>query len=228
MAEARDARSTPEARAISRLAATRPDAELAVLRGFFRGLREIDELVSAASLNELYESQWAVLGIVSRSYQLMLCCIDQLAGGNWNGFYAAARGLVETLCAVVWVRQAPERLVALVRTDQLSIVKMVNAGGRKYPDVKGVYAELSAIAHPNRDSHVLGPRPVEELGERSIMSPFTLSFSTAYAALKINLLTTIGPRIVRELRGLLEQDANIVRQGRVMAELVRNERDGTS
>jgi hypothetical protein len=228
MADARDARSTPEERAISKLTATRPDAELAILRDFFRELREIDELVSAASLYELYESQWAVLGILSRSYQLMLCCIDQLAGGNWNGFYAAARGLVETLCSVVWAREAPERLVALVRTDQLKIGRMVSAGGRKYPDVKDVYAELSAIAHPNRDSHLLGHRPVEEWGKRSMMSPFTLSFSDEYAALKMNLLTTIGPRIVQELRGLLEQDANIVRQGRIMAKLVRNERDGTS
>jgi hypothetical protein len=80
MTDARDARSTPEERAISKLAATRPDAELAALRDYFLGLREIDELVSAASLNELYEAQWAVLGIVSRSYQLMLCCIEQLAG----------------------------------------------------------------------------------------------------------------------------------------------------
>lgn len=226
MTDAQDARSTPEERAISRLEATRPDAELAVLRDFFHGLREIDELVSAASLYELYESQWAVLGIVSRSYQLMLCCIDQLAGGNRNGFYAAARGLVETLCCVVWVGETPERLVTLVRTDRLKIGKMANAGVRKYPDVKGVYAELSAIAHPNRNSHVLGSRPVEDLGKRSIMSPFALSFSTASAALKINVLTAIGPRIVQELIDLLEQDANIARQGRVMAKFVWTERDG--
>lgn len=58
------------------------------------------------------------------------------------------------------------------------------------------------------------------------MSPFTLSFSTASAALKTNVLTAIGPRIVQELTDLLEQDANIARQGRIMAKFVREERDG--
>ncbi|MDP9439441.1 MAG: hypothetical protein M3P49_11975, partial [Actinomycetota bacterium] len=86
MTDAQDASLTPEAQAISKLRAVRPDSELAVLEDFFRGLREIDELASAASPYELYESQWAILGVVSRSYQLMLCCIEQLAGGNWNGF----------------------------------------------------------------------------------------------------------------------------------------------
>jgi len=40
----------------------------------------------------------------------MLCCIDQIAGANCNGFYAAARGLVETLCSIVWASEVSERL----------------------------------------------------------------------------------------------------------------------
>jgi hypothetical protein len=80
---------TPEEQAVSKLKAASfqiDDDKIVALEDFFHQLREIDNQVSRASPTKLYESQWALLGIISRSYQLMLCCIDQIAGENWNGF----------------------------------------------------------------------------------------------------------------------------------------------
>jgi hypothetical protein len=48
----------------------------------------------------------------------MLCCIGQIAGGNWNGFYAGTRGLTEPLCSIVWASDIPERLSQLVRIQR--------------------------------------------------------------------------------------------------------------
>lgn len=212
----------PEEQAISKLRAISfqiDDDKIVALEEFFHQLREIDNQVSCASTTKLYESQWALLGIVSRSYQLMLCCIEQIAGGNWNGFYACARGLTETLCSIVWASDIPERLPELVRIQKLNNGKMLNAGYRKYPEIKGAYSFLSDIVHPSRDSHLLGFWPTEERGEKGVWSPFTLTFSDCFAAQKIDLLVVIGPKINQELMKLLAQDADVVKQGRVMTQL---------
>jgi len=63
----------------------------------------------------------------------MLCSIEQIASGNWNGFYAAARGLAETLGSIAWVSQSPDRLTALVRTDQ----PRIKAGSRQATEARG-------------------------------------------------------------------------------------------
>ena len=127
---------SPEEQALSKLRAAPyaiGEEQIAALEEFFRQLRRIDEQVTSASRTKLYESQWALLGIVSRSYQLMLCCTEQIAGGNWNGFYAAARGLAETLGSIAWASESPDRLTALVRTDQLRNKALLDAGRRKIP-----------------------------------------------------------------------------------------------
>jgi hypothetical protein len=155
----------PEEQAISQLRAAPyeiSDEDIAALEDFFRQLRTIDQQVTSASPTKLYESQWALLGIVSRSYQLMLCCIEQIAGGNWNGFYAAARGLAETLGSIAWVSESPERLTALVRSDQLRLKALLDAGRRKYPDFSDTYSALSSIVHPNRGSRRFGQSPRQE------------------------------------------------------------------
>lgn len=216
MDKAIDARMSPEERAISKLRAAPyeiGEEQIAALEKFFRQLRRIDELVTAASPTELYESQWALLGIVSRSYQLMLCSIEQIAGGNWNGFYAAARGLAETLSSVAWASESPERLTSLVGSDQLRIKALMDAGRRKHPGLGDTYSALSSIVHPNRDAHLLSPRP----SAQRIVSPFALEFSDHFARQKIAILADLGPRITSELTSLLEQGPDIAKRGRVMA-----------
>ena len=210
----------PEERTIANLRAAPyviGDEEIAALEEFFRQLRWIDERVTAASPTELYESQWALLGIVGRSYQLMLCCIEQIAGGNWNGFYAAARGLAETLGSIVWASESPERLTALVRTDELRNKALLDAARRKYPKLGETYSALSSIVHPNRGSHLLSPLPVSRVGALRIMTPFTLGFSDHYARQKIAILMDLGPSITGELTSLLAQSPDVPKRGQMMA-----------
>ena len=38
-----------------------------------------------------------ILGLMTRGYQLMICCTEQLVNRNFNGFYKSFRGLVELL-----------------------------------------------------------------------------------------------------------------------------------
>jgi hypothetical protein len=208
----------PEERTIANLRAA-PYAigqeEIAALEEFFRQLRRIDEQVTATSPTELYEAQWALLGIISRSYQLMLCCIEQIAGGNWNGFYAAARGLAETLGSIVWASESPERLTALVRTDELRNKALLDAARRKYPGFSETYSGLSRIVHPNQEAHLLAPVAT---GLRT-MSPFVLAFSDDFARRKIAVLVDLGPTITSELASLLAQRPDVPKRGRVVAQL---------
>jgi hypothetical protein len=213
----------PEERAIAELRDAPyaiGDEEIVALGEFFRQLRWIDERVTAASPTELYESQWALLGIVSRSYQLMLCCLEQIAAGNWNGFYAAARGLAETLGSVAWASESPERLNALVGTDELRNKALLDTARKKYPDFAGTYSVLSSIVHPNRDAHLLSPRPVSRPGAQRTMTPFSLGFSDHFARQKVAILVDLGPSITSELTSLLAQGSDIPKRGRVMARLV--------
>lgn len=215
---------TPEEQAVSRLGVSPfklDDDSLAALERYFHQLREIDRQVSRSSPNEFYQSQWGILGIVGRSYQLTLCCIDQIASENWNGFYVAARGLVETLCSVVWASQATQRLVALVEHQPLGIGKILNAGYRQYPELQQTHQELSSVVHPNRDSYLLGFRPVEQRAEFGIWSPFTLTFSDQYAARKLSLLIDISSKVTDELSGLLSQNPDAAKQGKVMTRIIR-------
>jgi hypothetical protein len=197
------------------------EEKTAALEEFFRQLRASDDAVSRASPLELYESMWAILGIIGRSYQLMLCAIDQLADGNWNGFYVAARGLAETLCAVAWVNENQDRLPSLVRFEALRIGRIMNAGYRKYSQLQDIYARLSSISHPNRGSHLLGFRSPDERQDKGIWSPFCLTFSDHFANEMMELLLEIGPKIIREL-DLLTRDLSIVRKGRLMAQIVQS------
>ena len=71
----------PEEEALCRLAASRSnlgEAKVEALRGVFVELRRIGSEVAAISPLHLYEAQWATLGIVGRSYQLMVCGVEQI------------------------------------------------------------------------------------------------------------------------------------------------------
>lgn len=95
----------------------------------------------------------------------------------------------------------------------------MNAGYRKYSQLQDTYAPLSSISHPNRDSHLLGFRSPGDREDKGIWSPFCLTFSDHFANEMMDLLLEIGPKIIREL-DLLTRDLSIVRNGRLMAQLV--------
>jgi hypothetical protein len=188
------------------------------LRQRFQRLRELERAVNATSPRCLYEGQWAILGLIARGYQLSLCCIEMLAHGNWNGFYAGARGLLEAICAASWVLENVKRLPSLVRQEPVKAGKMLNAGYAKWPDLKGVYGDLSAIVHPARDGHVLGFNRAALEGD-GVMTSFSMGFSDSSFSLKLNTLRTLLLRFVEEIGGLAALREDAIRVGRVMAEL---------
>lgn len=192
------------------------DADLTQLDSYFQELHKLDDIVARASPDKLYEAQWSVLGIIKRCYELMLCAIEQLSKKNWNGTYAAARGLAESLGALAWVLENTARLPSLVQFDQVSIGKIMNAGYLRHPALKELYSSLSGIVHPGRDSHILGFREPFDT-TKVMMSPFSMGFSDYFAQQKISIITSLGGMICESLRELVSQDPDeVIKQGRVM------------
>ena len=210
---------TPECEVIAGLRSCdfKIDAErLGQLELYFEQLHFFDDLVARVSPDKLHEAQWSILGIIKRCYELMLCAIEQLSRKNWNGCYAAVRGLAETLGSVAWVLDNTARLPSLVQFDQVGIGKIMNAGYSRYPELKELYSSLSGIVHPGRDSHLLGFRkPFDP--STVMMTPFKLEFSDYFAQQKINIITGLGGMICDSLRELISLDHDkVIKQGRVM------------
>lgn len=209
----------PETKAISRLSSSQfeidgTDAE--ALKNYFEMLRRIDDEVSRVAPEKLHESKWTILGVISRSYQLMICSINQVSDGNWNGYYTSTRGLIETLCSLVWLNDNPARLPNLVQMESANIGSMLNAGYEKYPDIEESYKYLSGIVHPGRNSHLLGFRDSEDYPEKGMMSPFNMTFSQYWAEEKISLLRNVGNKIEAELEIIASYDDEMYQKGRVM------------
>lgn len=218
----------PEEQAVERLASSWPQISAThaeYLQVWFGQLRAIDEELARPSPRQLHESLWAALGLLNRCYELMLCSIDQISTRNLNGFYAGARGLVETLSALVWVNEKPERLCSLVQFETPRIGRLLNAGYQKYPIVKQVYSNMSSVVHPSRGSHLLSPRPVEDRRDRGAFGPFGLDFSASFCQRMVADLIKLGQLIARELETLVSQDAQVFSGGRLMVEIVEQGRD---
>ncbi len=210
---------TPESEIIGGLRSSQvnvDDLHLGKFERYFQELRELDDIVARASSDKLYEAQWSVLGIINRCYELMLCAIEQLSKKNWNGTYAAVRGLAESLGAVAWVLENTARLPSLVQFDQVGIGKIMKAGYSRHPNLKELYSSVSSIVHPGRDSHLLGFRePLDRT--KVMMSPFSMDLSDAFAQQKINIITSLAGMICESLRELVSRDHNeVIKQGRVM------------
>jgi hypothetical protein len=211
----------PEEVAICKLEASSFNVDLDTadeLRRYFEHLRELERSINAASPRCLYEGQWAILGLIARGYQLSLCCIEMLAEGNWNGFYAGARGLLEATCAATWALQNVERLPSLVRQEKVKPGKMLNAGYSKWPYMKELYSELSAIVHPARDGHLLD-FDSGVLEGNGLMTSFSMSFSNSFFNRKLDTLRTLLIRYVAEIDELANLKEDSIRVGKVMAEL---------
>ena len=188
------------------------------LRRYFRHLRELERSINAISPRRLYEAQWAILGLIARGCQSSLCCIEMLAEGNWNGFHASARGLLETVCAAAWTLQNVERLPSLVRQEQVKPGKMLNAGYSKRPCPKELYGEFSAIVHPPRDGHLLSFNS-DALERNGIIVSFSMSLSDSLFKRHIKALRVLLLRFVMGIRELANLKEHSIRTGNVMAEL---------
>jgi hypothetical protein len=194
--------------------------EIKICRHFFVELREIDQLIWKESPEQLFESQWALLGIVSRSYQLSLSSIQQIYSKNFNGYYCSVRGLMETLSGIIWSNENRERLKSFVQFTPLKIGRLMNSSYKKYPQLKNLYSKLSNIAHPNRDSHLLGFRKKEEIenGVIGFMSPFDMDFSNYFANEKMKILIVLLVAIITELR-IITSHNDSIKNGKVMVSI---------
>lgn len=219
----------PELKAIAVLRAIWPEipeSQLESLRDSFRQLRAIDDTVASPSPSELHESRWGALGLLSRCYQLSLCSVEQIGRKNLNGFYATARGLVETVCSVAWVNEKPERLASLVQLETLRTGRILNTGYRKHPSLKRIYSEMSKIVHAHRSSHLLGARPAGERSTKGVFGPFQLEFSSWFAKAMVEDLVNLCQLAIAELEALVAQGERTFKQGRLMARVVGRSDDG--
>ena len=209
----------PESLAIRRLqrcGAPLSPEHVAHFREYFDALRRLETATNLASPFELSEGQWALLGFISRAYQLSICCTEMLAGKNWNGFYAGARGLAEAVAAVAWSLQKVARLPLLVREEPIAIGKVMNPGYAKHPELKEMYRNMSFAVHPARFGHLLGfhPRPEDHAG---IMTSFSMDFSEYFFGIKVATLVVLTTWFATDARTLLElDDGAALRQGRIM------------
>ena len=194
--------------------------ELNICYNFFIELRRIDQLIWKESPEQLFESQWALLGIVSRSYQLSLSSIQQIYSKNFNGFYCSVRGLMETLSSIIWSNENRDRLKSFVQFTPMKIGRLMNASYKKYPQLKNLYSKLSNVAHPNRDSHLLGFRKKAEIdnGILGFMSPFDMDFSDYFAKEKMKILVVLLIAIITELKIIISYDDSI-KNGKIMASI---------
>jgi hypothetical protein len=197
-----------------------PERQVHSLRDFFDQLRVIDSQIASKSPSELHESRWGALGLLSRCYQLTLCSVEQIARKNLNGFYAAARGLVETVCSIAWVNEKPERLCSLVQIEKLRPGRVLNAGYQRHPVLKEIYSTMSRVVHPNRMSHLLGPRPDHERAEKGVFGPFQLDFSSSFAKAMVGDLINVSQLAITEFEALISCGEEIFKQGRSMAKNV--------
>jgi hypothetical protein len=209
----------PEQEALERLLKSWPNAvagQYPNLHRFFAWLREFDHRLASATPGQLYESTWALLGILNRSFELMLCAVDQLAVRNLNGFHVAARGMAETVCSIVWISENPARTPTLVQAQPRALGKLLNAGYNKYPVLRKMYADLSDIAHPNRASHLLSPRGPDERQGPTPFGPFALDFSLYFAEVMLEVLETLSGLAMAELESLLAEHPKVLSGGRLM------------
>lgn len=210
----------PEEKALANLSASPyklKGSEISALISLFDRLRKVEDVSARLSPKELYEAHLATLGMMARTYQLMICAIEQVATGNINGFYVAVRGLTETLCALAWVNEDTERLPNLVQIQSPRIGAMLNAGYKKYSNLKSIYLYLSSIAHPGKGSHLLGFRPLHEREEKGVWTPFDLTISNSFAKQMLSILIVIAAQTMDEFEKLASEGAVPMRKGRLMA-----------
>jgi hypothetical protein len=200
------------------------EQKIHIIENYFINLREIEQLIWKKSPEQLFQAQWSLLGIISRSYQLSLSSVQQIYSKNFNGYYCSVRGLMESLAVIIWANEKNDRLKALVEFTPLNIGKIMNAAYRKYPKLKKLYSVLSKTAHPNRNSHLLGHRNKQDIdnGMIGFMTPFEMSFSDDFAKDKIEILLLLCQILIFELKNTIHTNIDIYK-GKVMASIKKND-----
>jgi hypothetical protein len=165
------------------------DAEETLIRGLVDGLgdevpivvdvaqalrrtRALLSLTTELNLdgNGLSLGQLGVIGLVRRTHELLRAALDSAIAGNLFGWSASFRGVIETIGAAAWVAESPARVVELVRQQNVSPGKLVDAAARVFPGLKDDYARLSSWVHPTPASYFLGLAIIDEEDRRVVIA----------------------------------------------------------
>jgi len=186
-----------------------------ILLKYFHRLREIQIKVTKLSPTELCEGQWTLLGIIQISYEFMICCIEQLVNANRKGHAACARGLIETIGSILWIKEKKDRTPSLVRFNGPATGKLLNCAYKDYKELREIYYEYSEIVHPSRTAHLLSPKICKD----RFAWNFDLIITEYQAEEHIKNLIKLGQIINNELTTILKRNADIVKIGKVMAKI---------
>ncbi len=168
------------------------------------------------SLKNLRESQWALLGINQRAYQLTMATIQQLNEGNFVACGHCIRGIIETFSSIVWVEKKPSRLPSLVKyDDQPSIGKLLNSAYKAYPPLKERYQFWSSVTHPARNSHLLCA-PGMAATKRGLIWPISFGFSEHFTSLILGEILIVCPRINNHIYNFIKSNNETLKTGKIM------------
>lgn len=113
-------------------------------------------LVAESGDNEQYAGQVALLGILKRTHELLLGGVQALIQGNKHVCAACFRGLVETLGAIAYCRDNPDRLQALLLGNGVRIGRLRNAANSRLKKTSADLSQLDEMVHPASASLLSG------------------------------------------------------------------------
>ncbi len=189
------------------------------LKDYFSNSRNTANTISEVSVRTLWESQWALLGINQRAYQLTMATLQQTNEGNFVACDHCIRGLIESLCSILWVEQKPSRISSLVRPDPPSVGKMLNSGYGYYPWLRKSYHYWSTVTHPARNSHLLCA-PAFAATEKGLYWPITFGFSESFTSEIFNTLIACAPSVNKHINNFISTNENCLKSGRKMVQAI--------
>ena len=207
-----------EDQTLSNLREKRPSissSEVSRIEEYFLNAKDAYVRISEVSLRDLWASQWALLGINQRAYQLTMATLQQMNEGNYVACGHSIRGILETLSAVLWVEAKPDRLSSLVEFQAVSIGKMMSSSFEKYPILKNKYKYWSLVTHPGRNSNLLCP-PSVAVTEKGMIWPITFGFSDSFASEIINDLIPFCGLINIHIDLFITLNEEVLRSGKLV------------
>lgn len=168
---------------------------------------------------ELYRGKTALLGMVARTHDLTLGAINGIASENHHVVSACLRGLAETVSAMAYVNEAPDRLLSLLGDESPSVGKLVAAGERDLEGLKSDYDWLSDAVHPGSVSllaafSALDGDDESGPGSKWWFSVPTPGFDEDEAQESGRITVEMAQRALDGVRELVEEDPPVLRAGR--------------
>ncbi len=132
----------------------------------FSGIeKKIAEKLKARSSRELYASDLLVFGLTARAISLYNGMKEALEESNPYVFVILYRAQMETLATVNHLIKKPSDAKKFLHGGRKgtkyrisNILTLIDECKPKYPRLRGIYDEISEMAHPNSASHFLSTR----------------------------------------------------------------------